>query len=184
MAIHQVQLSCDTCKTKTPHRFEYPSADYANTAMCERCENVREVSIEVRNQLPASAEELSPEPPAVALTTAPSLAGYEIAETIEIITAECALGMSMFTDLFAGVRDLVGGRSKAVQDALRDARKICLAELRKEAAELNANAVIGVRLDYSEISGGGKSMLFLVASGTAVRVVSMQDILAASDGEA
>lgn len=76
--------------------------------------------------------------------------------------------MNIFRDYFAAVTDIFGGRSSATQRVLRDARKTCLAELKKEADELGANAVIAVKLDYSEFSGGGKSMLFLVASGTAV----------------
>jgi uncharacterized protein YbjQ (UPF0145 family) len=94
----------------------------------------------------------------------------KIAERIEIITAECVFGMNLFRDFFSGVRDIVGGRNKSTQKALRDARRTVLDELKKEAVSVNANAVIAVRLDYSEISGGGKSMLFVVASGTAVRV--------------
>ena len=73
----------------------------------------------------------------------------------------------MFKDLFAGVRDIVGGRSKAVQNTLRDSRRTALYELKKEAYEVGANAVVGVDLDYMEMSSGG-SMVLLVASGTAV----------------
>ena len=76
----------------------------------------------------------------------------------------------MFKDFFASVRDVFGGRSSSSQKALRDARRVCLAELRREALMVGANAVIGVDLDYSEISGDDKSMLFLVATGTAVTV--------------
>ena len=64
--------------------------------------------------------------------------------------------------------DFFGGRNKSTQGVLKDARKTVLYELKKEAHLLGANAVIGVDLDYSEFSGGGKSMLFVVASGTAV----------------
>lgn len=66
--------------------------------------------------------------------------------------------------------DTFGGRSKTMQDGLREARKTALSELRLEAQALGADAVVGIDLDYSEISGGGKSMLFLVASGTAVKL--------------
>lgn len=112
-------------------------------------------------QLRAAARE-------VILTTAPSLDGYRT-EVVEVITAECAFGMNFFRDFFAATSDFFGGRSKATQKILRDARKTCLDELRLEAARVGANAVIAVDLDYSEFSGQGKSMLFLVASGTAVR---------------
>lgn len=93
----------------------------------------------------------------------------EIEERLEIISAECVFGMNIFKDVFAGVRDIVGGRNAASQKVLRDARKTVLSELKKEAHSIGANAVIAVDLDYSEISGGGKSMLFVVATGTAVR---------------
>ncbi len=106
----------------------------------------------------------------IILTTETSMQGYQIVERLEIITAECVFGMNMFRDYFAGIRDIFGGRSKASQKVLRDSRRVCLTELRREALIVGANAVIGVDLDYNEISGDGKSMLFLVASGTAVSV--------------
>lgn len=96
--------------------------------------------------------------------TAPNL---KITKRIEIVTAECAFGMNIFKDLFAGVRDIVGGRSEAVQKTMRDSRKTVLYELKKEAYEVGANAVVGVDLDYVELSSAG-SMVMLVASGTAV----------------
>ena len=78
--------------------------------------------------------------------------------------------MNVFRDMFASVRDFFGGRSEATQKVLKDARTTCLSELQKEAFECGADAVIAVDLDYSEFSGGGKSMLFLLASGTAVKL--------------
>ncbi|WP_347837376.1 YbjQ family protein [uncultured Planktomarina sp.] len=96
--------------------------------------------------------------------TAPNL---KITKRIEIVTAECAFGMNIFKDLFAGVRDIVGGRSEAVQKTMRDSRKTALYELKKEAYRVGANAVVGVDLDYVEMSSVG-SMVMLVASGTAV----------------
>jgi len=106
----------------------------------------------------------------IILTTEPTLSDHRITRRLEIITAECVFGMNLFRDFFAGIRDIFGGRSSASQKVLRDSRKVCLTELKREALIAGANAVIGVDLDYSEISGDGKSMLFLVASGTAVRV--------------
>lgn len=103
---------------------------------------------------------------AILLTTetAPNL---NITKRIEIVTAECAFGMNIFKDLFAGVRNVVGGRSEAVQETMRDSRRTALYELKKEAYEVGANAVVGVDLDYVELSSSG-SMVMLVASGTAV----------------
>lgn len=91
-----------------------------------------------------------------------------VVDRLDIVSAEVVIGMHLFKDIAAAFRDTFGGRSKAMQDGLKEARKTALRELRAEALALGADAVVGVDLDYSEISGGGKSMLFLVASGTAV----------------
>ena len=104
----------------------------------------------------------------ILLTTETFPEGLKITKRIEIVTAECAFGMNMFKDLFAGVRNIVGGRSEAVQKTMRDSRRTALYELKKEAYEVGANAVVGVDLDYVELAGTGSSMVMLVASGTAV----------------
>ena len=104
------------------------------------------------------------------ITTTPTFPGRDIRESLGIVTAECVLGVNIFRDLLGGIRDLVGGRSGTHQKALREARETCLEDLAAQASELGADAVVGVDLDYNEISGGGKGMLFLVASGTAVRL--------------
>jgi uncharacterized protein YbjQ (UPF0145 family) len=104
------------------------------------------------------------------LTTAPSLDGYAVKDTLQIVTAEAVMGVGLLRDLLAGVRDVIGGRSESLQASLRSAREACLSELQAEAAQLGADAVIGVRLDYSEISGKGTAMLLLVVSGTAVKL--------------
>ena len=105
----------------------------------------------------------------VKLSTTPEYPNLKIDNVMGVITSECVFGMNLFRDMFAAVRDAVGGRSSASQKVLRDAKTTCLYELKREAHELGADGVIGIDLDYSEISGGGKSMLFLVASGTAVK---------------
>ena len=79
--------------------------------------------------------------------------------------------MNIFRDFFAGMSDFFGGRSEASQKVLRDARNNCLNELKQEAYDMGADGVMGIDLDYSEISGKGKGMLFLVASGTAVKLI-------------
>lgn len=91
-----------------------------------------------------------------------------VMERLGIVSAEVVIGMNLFRDIASAFSDTFGGRSKTMQTGLRQAREAALAELKLEAYELGADAVVGVDLDYSEISGGGKSMLFLVASGTAV----------------
>lgn len=104
----------------------------------------------------------------IIVTTTPSLDGYRVTKVIDVISAECVFGMNIFKDFFTGLTDFFGGRSETSQKVLKDARQLCIRELKTEAHRVGANAVIGVNLDYSEFSGQGKSMLFLVASGTAV----------------
>lgn len=93
-----------------------------------------------------------------------------VAERLDIVTAEVVVGLHLFKDIAAGFRDVFGGRSKVMQDGLRDARHMALSEIRLEAQALGADAVVGIDLDYSQISTGGGNMLFLVASGTAVKL--------------
>ena len=103
----------------------------------------------------------------VILTTAYVVSNREIDHEIEVITSECVYGMNVFRDFFAGARNFFGGRSDATQKVLSDLRETCLYELKALAYNKGADAVIAIDLDYSEFSGG---MLFLVASGTAVKL--------------
>lgn len=129
-----------------------------------------EVKPETKEQKAERLAKLAEKMAAIQVTTTPHLEGYRVTKTLGVITAEYVGGMNIFRDFLAGITDLVGGRSGSIQNELRSARETCIANLKIEADRLGANAVIGVALDYSEISGGGKSMLFLVASGTAVVV--------------
>jgi uncharacterized protein YbjQ (UPF0145 family) len=106
----------------------------------------------------------------VVLTTTANVPNKEIKEVVAIVSSEVAVGMNIFKDMFSAVRDVVGGRAGAVQNTLRDLRGQALDELRQEASRVGADAVVGVDLDYSEFSGGGRSMLFIVANGTAVKL--------------
>ncbi|MES2666525.1 MAG: heavy metal-binding domain-containing protein [Pseudomonadota bacterium] len=112
------------------------------------------------------ADEVSASISRILLTTE-STTDLKIHRRIDIVTAECAFGMNIFKDLFAGVRNVVGGRSEAIQRTMRDARRTVLTELRHEAHRVGGNAVVGVDLDYVDLSGSG-TMVMLVASGTAV----------------
>ena len=103
------------------------------------------------------------------LTTTPSIAGRRIHEYKGVVTGEAILGANLFRDLFASIRDIVGGRSGSYEKVLKDARDMALAELAEEARRLGANAVVGIDLDYETI-GAGSSMLMVSASGTAVVV--------------
>lgn len=104
------------------------------------------------------------------VTTTPMVPGFTTTQVLDVVSAECAYGMNMLKDFFASVTDVVGGRSGSTQRVLRDARRKVMAELRAEAFALEADGVVGVRLDFNEFSGGGKAMLFVVATGTAVKL--------------
>jgi len=121
------------------------------------------------NWVSVPKELLETEAKKIKITTSYEIAKANVTEEIDIITAEVVYGMNIFKDIFASVRDVVGGRSESVQNILKDSRKAVLLELRKEALLIGADAVIAVDLDYQELSGGGKNgMIMLVASGTAV----------------
>ena len=138
--------------------------------LCVRCNLVAEGSLtsEASEQRMIVDEQTQQAAVNAILLTTETAPNLNITKRIEIVTAECAFGMNIFKDLFAGVRNIVGGRSEAVQKTMRDSRRTALYELKKEAYEVGANAVVGVDLDYVELAGTGSSMVMLVASGTAV----------------
>ena len=103
------------------------------------------------------------------VTTTTSVEGRPVQQYLGIVTGEVIVGANIFKDLFAGVRDIVGGRSGAYENALRDARTQAFAEAEEEARALGADAVIGIDIDY-EVLGSGGSMLMVTVSGTAVRL--------------
>ena len=104
-------------------------------------------------------------------TTTPTIEGYEIIEYIGLVTGEAILGANIFKDLFAGIRDIVGGRSAAYEQELRKARDLALQEMVADAEARGANAVVGVDLDYETLQVGQTGgMLMVSVSGTAVRV--------------
>lgn len=102
------------------------------------------------------------------VTTTPFVEGRPVRDYLGIVTGEVIVGANIFKDLFASVRDIVGGRAGAYESTLRDARLEAFAELEAEAARLGADAVIGIDIDY-EVVGQGGSMLMVSVSGTAVR---------------
>ncbi len=100
-------------------------------------------------------------------TTTPSLEGQRISQYLGIVTGEAIVGANIFRDVFAGIRDIVGGRSGSYEKVLASARQTALQEMEATAAQLGGNAVVGVDLDY-EVLGAGNGMLMVTASGTAV----------------
>ena len=103
------------------------------------------------------------------VTTTPSIEGKRITRYCGVVAGEAILGANVFKDFFAGIRDIVGGRSGTYERELQKAREIALKELEQRAAEAGANAVVGVDLDF-EVLGQGNGMLMVSASGTAVVV--------------
>lgn len=100
------------------------------------------------------------------VTTTHNVEGYQIADYKGIVTGEAIMGANIVRDLFAGITDIIGGRSGTYEAKLADARETALREMQERASDLGANAVVGVDLDYEVIG----QMLMVSASGTAVRL--------------
>jgi len=103
------------------------------------------------------------------ISTTPQIEGHPVKVYHGIVTGETIIGANLFRDLFASIRDVVGGRSGAYEEVLQEARETALREMQERAEQRGANAVVGVDLDY-EVVGKGGSMLMVSASGTAVRI--------------
>ncbi len=104
------------------------------------------------------------------VTTTPNIEGKEITAYYGLVSGEAILGANIFKDIFASIRDIVGGRSQAYEQELQKAKDIALAEMTAKAQAMGANAVIGVDLDYETIGMGSGNMLMVSASGTAVSI--------------
>lgn len=105
----------------------------------------------------------------IIVTTTPTIEGRPIQEYLGIVTGEVIVGANIFRDLFANIRDIVGGRSGSYERILAEARQQAIEELQAECGSRGGNAVVGVDLDY-EVIGDTGSMLMVSASGTAVRI--------------
>ena len=102
------------------------------------------------------------------MTTTNDLEGKVINQYLGIITGEAILGANIFKDFFAGIRDIVGGRSASYEKELKEARRIAFSELEEKAFQLGANAIIGIDVDYETIGDTG-SMLMVSVTGTAIQ---------------
>ena len=140
--------------------------------MCEDCgarvSHSHSYSLAEQKENEAERELAHQEIGSMLVTTAHTLQGIEVTKYLGVISAECAYGMNMFKDMFANVRNLVGGRSAAVEDTMRDSRETVLLELKREAHAKGANAVIAVDLDYTQLGSGGNMMVLVSATWTAV----------------
>jgi uncharacterized protein YbjQ (UPF0145 family) len=103
------------------------------------------------------------------LSTTNNIDGKPVKNYIGIVTGETIIGANIFKDFFASIRDVVGGRSGSYEKVLREAKNTALKEMKENASKLNADAVIGIDLDYETVGKGG-GMLMVTASGTAVKL--------------
>lgn len=103
------------------------------------------------------------------LSTTPTIEGRRAAKYLGLVTGDAILGANIFRDFFASIRDIVGGRSASYEAELCKAKDIALGEMREQARQLGANAIVGIDIDYETI-GANSSMLMVSASGTAVVV--------------
>ncbi len=101
------------------------------------------------------------------LSTTPTLEGKRIVEYKGLVTGETIIGANIFKDFFAGIRDIVGGRSGSYEKVLSEAKNTAISEMAERAKRLGANAIVGIDLDY-ETLGQSNGMLMVTASGTAV----------------
>lgn len=101
------------------------------------------------------------------LTTTNTIEGHNITRYYGIVSGETIIGANVFKDFFAGIRDIVGGRSSSYESVLREAKETALQEMKEQAERMGANAVIAIDLDYETVGANG-SMLMVTASGTAI----------------
>lgn len=105
------------------------------------------------------------------IVTTGELQGKPVKQYLGLVSGEAILGANIFKDFFAGIRDIVGGRSAAYEEELRKAKAIAIEEMTQQAREMGANAILGVDLDYENITVGQTGgMLMVSANGTAVKV--------------
>ncbi|MEM6628283.1 MAG: heavy metal-binding domain-containing protein [Bacteroidota bacterium] len=103
------------------------------------------------------------------ITTTPTIEGKSIVQYLDLVSGEAIVGANIFRDFFAGITDIIGGRSASYEKSLREAKNIAINEMMDLAERIGANAIVGIDLDYETISIGQKGgMLMVSASGTAV----------------
>ena len=103
------------------------------------------------------------------LSTTNTIEGSPVKDYLGIVTGETIIGANIFKDLFASIRDIVGGRSGSYERVLREAKDTALKEMTENASKLGASAIIGIDLDYETVGKNG-GMLMVTASGTAVKL--------------
>jgi len=103
----------------------------------------------------------------IIVTTTDSIDGKEVTEYIDVVAGEAVMGANVVKDFFAGIRDIVGGRSTSYEKEIKEGRREAIKDLKREAEDRGADAVIGISVDYEEM---GEGMLWMTATGTAVKL--------------
>jgi uncharacterized protein YbjQ (UPF0145 family) len=150
-----MRWTCQSCREIHEEQFD----------SCWKCGTVRSnapllsaISEEIDDRPPPSAEDIP-------CSTTPTIPGREIIDIKGIVCGEAIMGANILRDFVAGLSDIVGGRVGVYETKLREGRKIALQEMKQEALDLGANAVIGVDIDYETV---GDTMMMISISGTAV----------------
>ena len=144
--------------------------DLDRTGVCFECQPAAKIEQErERQESEQISAELLSRAQTVLLTTEHTAPG-EVVERLGIVATECCLGVGAFRDALASIRDIFGGRSKAMQRALSEARQSALSDLKTEVARLGGNCAVAVTLGYEQIGPDGGNMLLVTATGTAVRI--------------
>ena len=150
-----VVLTCPHCDTK----LKVPEQRRNMTNKCPKCRG------EIKTTPTKKQQQLAD----FIVTTTNSIENHAIEQYLGVVTGDTILGINVFRDLMAKVRDVVGGRSETYEKAMSTSRVSALKEMKQKAITLEADAVIGVKLDY-EFLGAENGMLMVTASGTAVRL--------------
>jgi len=166
-------MKCDNCEDKI--NVWDTAYSIGNMSICSDCHKNHYDELKTKslanNPNFESEPSINPyELERIILTTETNTRDLEIKKRLGIISSESALGMNIFRDIFTNVRDLVGGQSVSTQKILKDLKSTAFQDIKEQAYQLGADAVIAIDLDYSEFSGARRSMLFLVVTGTAVKL--------------
>ena len=161
MKLEKISAECPKCKTK----LSASVLAAGRIVKCPHCQASVQMPIAKSQQRVID----------FVVTTTPSIDGVNITEYLGIVSSQVILGVNIMRDLLAGLSDTFGGRSGAYEKALEDARGNAIEEMKKRALHLNADAVVGVRLD-SEVLGQNNGMLMVIASGTAVKLQADAEI--------
>jgi uncharacterized protein YbjQ (UPF0145 family) len=132
---------------------------------CWLCGTGRDGTLPSKPRIPAFNQRKEALSATIILSTTASIPNHRITKLLGVVTGEAIIGANIFSDLFAEVRDVVGGRAGSYESKLKYARQIAINDMKEETIELGGNAVVGVRIDYESIRG---SMLMVAVSGTAV----------------